>query len=195
MHPDSSEGLGRMRAKKSLGQNFLVDANIQRKIVDALPCSSTDSVLEIGPGHGALTRHLVGRVGRLVLVELDDGNVEVQPNGTDRDRRVADPNRSSRFFARGSCVDEPHLVEPVGGGVGQRLVVVAWFSLTGIQEFVFGIGHSNRPAVPVEDDVGVDVDFAGFIELGFWLGFNGDVGDCVLEASGDVPLEQGVHIQ
>jgi 16S rRNA (adenine1518-N6/adenine1519-N6)-dimethyltransferase len=76
MHPDSSEGLGRMRAKKSLGQNFLVDANIQRKIVDALPCSSTDSVLEIGPGHGALTRHLVGRVGRLVLVELDDALVE-----------------------------------------------------------------------------------------------------------------------
>ena len=62
-----------MRAKKSLGQNFLVDVSIQRKIVEALGCSRSDTVLEIGPGRGALTRHLVGRAGHLVLVELDDG--------------------------------------------------------------------------------------------------------------------------
>ncbi len=61
-----------MRAKKSLGQNFLVDQNLQRKIVETLDPSSADAVLEIGPGRGALTRHLVGLVGRLVLVELDD---------------------------------------------------------------------------------------------------------------------------
>lgn len=61
-----------VRAKKSLGQNFLVDANIQRKIVDALGASQTDEVVEIGPGKGALTRHLAGTVARLVLVELDD---------------------------------------------------------------------------------------------------------------------------
>ncbi len=60
------------RAKKSLGQNFLVDANLQRKIVEALGASPDDEVLEIGPGRGALTRHLVGRVGRLTLVEIDD---------------------------------------------------------------------------------------------------------------------------
>ena len=61
-----------MRAKKSLGQNFLVDPNLQRKIVEAVDPSPSDTVLEIGPGHGALTRHLVGRAGRLILVELDD---------------------------------------------------------------------------------------------------------------------------
>ena len=60
------------RAKKSLGQNFLVDPNIQRKIVAALDPSPNDEVLEIGPGRGALTRHLAGKVGRLLLVELDD---------------------------------------------------------------------------------------------------------------------------
>lgn len=60
------------RAKKSLGQNFLVDANLQRKIVEAFGASPDDEVLEIGPGRGALTRHLVGRVGRLTLVEIDD---------------------------------------------------------------------------------------------------------------------------
>lgn len=60
------------RARRSLGQNFLVDPNLQRRIVDAVDAGPDDEVLEIGPGRGALTLHLEGRVGRLVLVELDD---------------------------------------------------------------------------------------------------------------------------
>ncbi len=60
------------RPKRSLGQNFLVDPNIQRKIVAALGAGPEDEVLEIGPGRGALTRHLAGSVRRLILVELDD---------------------------------------------------------------------------------------------------------------------------
>jgi 16S rRNA (adenine1518-N6/adenine1519-N6)-dimethyltransferase len=59
------------RPKKSLGQNFLVDGNLQRKIVEALSLEAGDDLLEIGPGRGALTRHLVGRVRNLILVELD----------------------------------------------------------------------------------------------------------------------------
>lgn len=62
----------RHQAKKSLGQNFLVDPNLQRKIVDALDLHAEDEVLEIGPGQGALTGHIAGRVRRLVLVELDN---------------------------------------------------------------------------------------------------------------------------
>jgi 16S rRNA (adenine1518-N6/adenine1519-N6)-dimethyltransferase len=61
-----------VRAKKSLGQNFLIDPNLQRKIVSALGIVPDDEVLEIGPGRGALTAHLVGRPRRLILVELDD---------------------------------------------------------------------------------------------------------------------------
>jgi 16S rRNA (adenine1518-N6/adenine1519-N6)-dimethyltransferase len=60
------------RAKKSLGQNFLVDANQQRRIAGALEAGPDDTVLEIGPGQGALTQHLAGQAGRLILVELDD---------------------------------------------------------------------------------------------------------------------------
>lgn len=60
------------RARKSLGQNFLVDRNLQRKIVEALGASPDDHVLEIGPGLGALTEHLVGTVAHLTLVELDN---------------------------------------------------------------------------------------------------------------------------
>jgi 16S rRNA (adenine1518-N6/adenine1519-N6)-dimethyltransferase len=72
---DAGEGDGPRlpRAKKSLGQNFLVDVNLQRKIVEAVSPGSDDEVMEIGPGPGALTSHLAGRVRRLVLVELDNG--------------------------------------------------------------------------------------------------------------------------
>lgn len=60
-----------LRPKKSLGQNFLRDRNIARKIVAAIDPQPDDILLEIGPGDGALTEHLVGRVRKLVLVERD----------------------------------------------------------------------------------------------------------------------------
>jgi len=59
------------RARRSLGQNFLVDPNIQRKIVDAIGAGPDDEVLEIGPGQGALTEHLAATVRRLTGVEID----------------------------------------------------------------------------------------------------------------------------
>lgn len=59
------------RPRKSLGQNFLVDPNLQQKIVDALAPEPGDEVLEIGPGTGALTHRIAGHVRRLVAVELD----------------------------------------------------------------------------------------------------------------------------
>jgi len=63
---------GRLRrAKRSLGQNFLVDGNLQRKIIASLGADGDDTVVEIGPGPGALTDHLVGSVGHLTLIELD----------------------------------------------------------------------------------------------------------------------------
>jgi 16S rRNA (adenine1518-N6/adenine1519-N6)-dimethyltransferase len=60
------------RPKKSLGQNFLTDTNYQRKIVDAVRLEPGDTLLEIGPGRGAMTTHLVQRAERFVGVELDD---------------------------------------------------------------------------------------------------------------------------
>ena len=61
-----------IRAKKSLGQNFLVDPNYQKKIVDALDLRADDELIEIGPGTGAITQHLVGKVRRFTAIELDD---------------------------------------------------------------------------------------------------------------------------
>ena len=60
-----------MRAKKSLGQNFLRDQNVIELIVGALNLSKDETVIEIGPGQGALTGTLLKQAGRVVAVEFD----------------------------------------------------------------------------------------------------------------------------
>ncbi|HVF30528.1 MAG TPA: 16S rRNA (adenine(1518)-N(6)/adenine(1519)-N(6))-dimethyltransferase RsmA, partial [Pyrinomonadaceae bacterium] len=59
------------RAKRSLGQNFLVDRTFVEKIVAALGPGAGDTVFEIGPGQGALTRLLVERARKVVALEFD----------------------------------------------------------------------------------------------------------------------------
>ncbi|MEW5746768.1 MAG: 16S rRNA (adenine(1518)-N(6)/adenine(1519)-N(6))-dimethyltransferase RsmA [Nitrospirota bacterium] len=58
-------------AKKHLGQNFLFDPAILTKIVEAADIAADDTVVEIGPGHGSLTRLLAQRARRVVAIELD----------------------------------------------------------------------------------------------------------------------------
>jgi len=59
------------RPKRRWGQNFLVNDRAADHIVKAFAPLPGDLVLEIGPGRGALTRRLLGRVGRLAAVEID----------------------------------------------------------------------------------------------------------------------------
>jgi len=60
-----------LRPKKSLGQNWLVDESALSRIAAAAELSPRDTVLEIGPGLGALTRHLAERAGHVIAIELD----------------------------------------------------------------------------------------------------------------------------
>ena len=59
------------KRKPKLGQNFLVDDAARHAIVDALGDISKRTVIEIGPGHGAITEILAGRCRRLIALELD----------------------------------------------------------------------------------------------------------------------------
>ncbi|MFQ5863773.1 MAG: 16S rRNA (adenine(1518)-N(6)/adenine(1519)-N(6))-dimethyltransferase RsmA [bacterium] len=59
------------RPKRSLGQNFLVDDNIARKIIRHLAPNPEDVILEIGPGFGVLTDYLMPAVKKVIAVEID----------------------------------------------------------------------------------------------------------------------------
>lgn len=67
------ELLGRhgFRFSKAMGQNFLIDPEIPRRIAEASGAGADCGVVEIGPGVGALTAELARRAGRVVAVELD----------------------------------------------------------------------------------------------------------------------------
>jgi 16S rRNA (adenine1518-N6/adenine1519-N6)-dimethyltransferase len=65
------------RPSKSLGQNFLVNEGVVRRIVDALSPSPEDTIIEIGPGRGALTAHLLDKAGLVVAVEFDRNLVPI----------------------------------------------------------------------------------------------------------------------
>jgi 16S rRNA (adenine1518-N6/adenine1519-N6)-dimethyltransferase len=62
---------GRFRPRKRFGQNFLQDRGIAARIVTAANIAAGDIVVELGPGHGALTRLIAGRGARVIALELD----------------------------------------------------------------------------------------------------------------------------
>jgi len=65
-----------IKAKKSLGQNFLKDAEVLGRIIRAANLSADDVVVEIGPGEGALTELLAGVCKKVIAIELDDRLIE-----------------------------------------------------------------------------------------------------------------------
>lgn len=65
------ESKGSLRPKKHLGQIFLVDKNIQKKIIDYCQFKKDDVVLEIGAGRGEMTFQVSAKVNRLVSLEID----------------------------------------------------------------------------------------------------------------------------
>ena len=76
----------KIKPKKYLGQHFLNDENIARKIVESLSLSNYSNVLEIGPGTGVLTKYLIEKKINLKLVEIDSesvnflkSNLEIDP--------------------------------------------------------------------------------------------------------------------
>ena len=67
---DSAPAHHSRRKQKMLGQNFLIDSNISKRIVDSAEVSEGEKVLEIGPGRGALTEILSSK-GNLIAIEKD----------------------------------------------------------------------------------------------------------------------------
>ncbi|HEX6060128.1 MAG TPA: 16S rRNA (adenine(1518)-N(6)/adenine(1519)-N(6))-dimethyltransferase RsmA [Gemmatimonadaceae bacterium] len=94
-------------ALKRLGQHFLTDRRVLERIADALALAPGETVVEIGPGRGALTELLLERAGRVVVIELDRALAEAW-----RTRAAMDP----RLTVIEGDVLETELGAAAGGG-------------------------------------------------------------------------------
>src|SRR5690554_1689722 len=72
--------MDKVKAKKHLGQHFLNDENIARKIADSLSLKGYEKVLEIGPGMGVLTKYLLEKPIETYVIEIDTESVEYLQN-------------------------------------------------------------------------------------------------------------------
>lgn len=66
----------KVKAKKHLGQHFLTDENIAKKIVDSIDYSQIHTLLEVGPGTGVLTKYLLEKEITLYLAEIDQESID-----------------------------------------------------------------------------------------------------------------------
>ncbi|MDX2147814.1 MAG: 16S rRNA (adenine(1518)-N(6)/adenine(1519)-N(6))-dimethyltransferase RsmA [Planctomycetota bacterium] len=103
--------------RKALGQNFLIDHNLVRKLVDASGIQAGDVVLEVGPGTGTLSLELLHRGARLTACELDRGLAELL-------RETIAPQFPETFtLIEGDCLASPRELAPelasaLGGASG-----------------------------------------------------------------------------
>ncbi|MCI8699960.1 MAG: 16S rRNA (adenine(1518)-N(6)/adenine(1519)-N(6))-dimethyltransferase RsmA [Clostridia bacterium] len=66
-----------IKANKNLGQNFLISEEVVEKIVESANIKEDDLVIEIGPGLGTLTKHLLERAGKVICIELDTKMIKI----------------------------------------------------------------------------------------------------------------------
>ncbi|MBE6154716.1 MAG: ribosomal RNA small subunit methyltransferase A [Firmicutes bacterium] len=66
-----------IKAKKSLGQNFLKEESVLKNIANSIATNENDLIIEIGPGKGALTKHLKNKNSYLVCYEIDNRMTEI----------------------------------------------------------------------------------------------------------------------
>lgn len=104
------------RAKKRFGQHFLNDLNILNRIADAAEIAPADTVVEIGPGQGALTAVLADRATRVVAVEVDRDLVPLL-----RDRFAACP--SVAIVEADVLEHSPGELLDMGAGIAPYVVV------------------------------------------------------------------------
>ena len=83
--------LNGINPKKALSQNFLIDGNVLKKIVDISKIEKNEIILEIGPGPGALTEQLIEAKAQIIAVEKDEELFRLLP-------RLDESNKQLHLF-------------------------------------------------------------------------------------------------
>ncbi|MEX2218946.1 MAG: 16S rRNA (adenine(1518)-N(6)/adenine(1519)-N(6))-dimethyltransferase RsmA [Phycisphaerales bacterium] len=99
--------------RKSLGQNFLIDQNLIRRLVEASGAAPGDLILEVGPGTGALTEALLARGCRVVAVEVDRGLAALlRERLADPQAALNAPPEASFTLIEGDALAGKHALNP-----------------------------------------------------------------------------------
>jgi len=106
--------LTQVRAKKRLGQHFLHDPAVIRRIVDAIRPQPSDTMVEIGGGPGALTAPLCEKLTQLHVVEVDRELAAALPSRVAHPERLVVHEADALDFDFGSLATGPHSLRVVG---------------------------------------------------------------------------------
>jgi 16S rRNA (adenine1518-N6/adenine1519-N6)-dimethyltransferase len=149
---------GRFRPKKRFGQNFLHDRGIAAKIVDAAQIGQDELVVELGPGHGVLTRIMAGRGAHLVALELD--RVLVAELGAEFDLKLGvDSGARRRVEVVGADLTAVKLGEIAGQRGFERCVLVGNIPYHVTRHVLFDFlveefGRVSRAVIMMQREVG-----------------------------------------
>ena len=103
-----------MRAKKRLGQHFLHDPAVLRRLVRAVAPAPADRMVEIGPGRGALTRLLLEELDRLDVVEIDRELAASLPDNVGNSEKLVVHTADALDFDFGGLTAGPSSLRVVG---------------------------------------------------------------------------------
>jgi len=120
-HPSKVRALAQahdLRPSRHLGQNFLVDENIVRKIIAAAHLNGTETVVEVGPGFGALTQELLRAAGRVVAVERDPRLVQILRQELGSPPHLLLVEGDARWADWPRLLEEAHVLPPRQPGSG-----------------------------------------------------------------------------
>ena len=97
-----------LRPKKRLGQNFLIDQSALQRVISAAELTAEDTILEIGPGLGSLTRLLASQVKQVIAVELDASLISIL-------KQVLEPLENVRLIQGDILEIDPGTLAPSSG--------------------------------------------------------------------------------
>lgn len=139
----------KIHAKKSLGQNFLKSKGAVREIVTAGRITSNDTILEIGPGKGILTKQLLQTGAKVIAVEKDDRLIEFLQE------KFANFITQGKFQLVHSDILEFDPTSPDALGLGYKLVANIPYYITGevIRQFLTNTAQPKLMVLMVQKEV------------------------------------------
>jgi 16S rRNA (adenine1518-N6/adenine1519-N6)-dimethyltransferase len=114
-----------VKAKKHLGQHFLTDENIARKIVEGLSFEDYKNVMEVGPGMGVLTKYLLEKDQTVYLAEIDTESIEYLKNNY--------PKITENTFVGDFLKQDFHFID------GQQIAIIGNFPYNISSQILFKI--------------------------------------------------------